>query len=259
MEKEPLFVAFSTQKGGMGKTAITVLMASHLHYVKGYQVCVIDCDYPQHSLSEMRKRDLELVLKHEHFRQLTIRQFDETGQKAYLVESCSAEQAISVTEEIVRTSEKEIDIVFFDLPGTLNTTGVIRTLAAMDYIFVPMSADRVVLESTLQYAVMLTDNLIKPKIGNLKAIRLFWNLVDGREKTPLYRAYENAIAELDLHILKTHLPDSKRFRKELSDERKTVFRSTLFPIDKSLLKGSNVPELADEICETLQIQNNGKQ
>ena len=29
------FVAFSTQKGGAGKTTLTVLMASYLHYVKG--------------------------------------------------------------------------------------------------------------------------------------------------------------------------------------------------------------------------------
>lgn len=35
MKKEPLFIAFSTQKGGAGKTTLTVLMASYLYYVKG--------------------------------------------------------------------------------------------------------------------------------------------------------------------------------------------------------------------------------
>ena len=34
MEKETLFIAFSTQKGGAGKTTLTVLVASYLHYVK---------------------------------------------------------------------------------------------------------------------------------------------------------------------------------------------------------------------------------
>ena len=33
MKKEPLFIAFSTQKGGAGKTTLTVLMASYLYYV----------------------------------------------------------------------------------------------------------------------------------------------------------------------------------------------------------------------------------
>ena len=43
---KPLYVAFSTQKGGAGKTTLTVLVASYLHYVKGYDVAVIDCDFP---------------------------------------------------------------------------------------------------------------------------------------------------------------------------------------------------------------------
>ena len=45
---KPLYVAFSTQKGGAGKTTLTVLMASYLHYVKGYDVAVIDYGFPQH-------------------------------------------------------------------------------------------------------------------------------------------------------------------------------------------------------------------
>lgn len=59
MKKEPKYIAFSTQKGGAGKTTLTVLVASYLHYVKGYNVAVVDCDYPQHSIVEMRERDLK--------------------------------------------------------------------------------------------------------------------------------------------------------------------------------------------------------
>ncbi|WP_298649627.1 ParA family protein [uncultured Proteiniphilum sp.] len=255
MRKEPLFVSFSTQKGGIGKTALTVLTASYLHFVKGFHVGVIDCDYPQHSLGEMRKRDNELVLNNDYFRELAIRQYMQLGVKTYPVEECTAEQALQRAEVMIQSSEILPEVIFFDLPGTLNSPGVIRTLAAMDYIFVPMNADRVVLESTLQYAVMLSDNLIKKNVGNLKAIYLFWNLVDGREKTLLYTAYEKVIGELGLNLLKTYLPDSKRFRKEVSDERKTVFRSTLFPVDKSLRKGSNIPELTDDICKILKLNH----
>ena len=61
MKKETLYVAFSTQKGGVGKTTFTVLVASYLYYLKGYNVAVVDCDYPQHSISAMRKRDAEQV------------------------------------------------------------------------------------------------------------------------------------------------------------------------------------------------------
>ena len=33
--------------------------------------------------------------------------------------------------------------MFFDLPGTVNSEGVINSLAGMDYIFTPISADKV--------------------------------------------------------------------------------------------------------------------
>ena len=70
MKKETLYVAFSTQKGGVGKTTFTVLVASYLYYLKGYNVAVVDCDYPQHSISAMRKRDAEQVNGDDYYKQL---------------------------------------------------------------------------------------------------------------------------------------------------------------------------------------------
>lgn len=54
MDKETLFVALSNQKGGVGKSAFTILLASYFHYVENLNVAVIDCDSPQHSLVRMR-------------------------------------------------------------------------------------------------------------------------------------------------------------------------------------------------------------
>lgn len=50
MDRQTLNVAFATQKGGSGKTAITVLVAGYLHYRLGCPLAVIDCDFPQYSL-----------------------------------------------------------------------------------------------------------------------------------------------------------------------------------------------------------------
>jgi cellulose biosynthesis protein BcsQ len=259
MKKETLFIAFSTQKGGMGKTSVTVLVASYLHYVKGCRVAIIDCDFPQHSISKERNRDSDLVMSDDYFKRAAYNQFSTLGIKAYHVKESTAAEAINDAEKLMETSSKSFDIIFFDLPGTLNSSGVIRTLATMDYIFTPISADRFVLESTLQYATMLNDHIISAGKGNLKGLYMFWNMVDGREKSPLYEAYENAISELGLQILKTFLPDSKRFRKEMSGERKTIFRSTLFPPDKNLLKDSNIEELVTEICQIIKLEDNGNE
>ena len=92
-EKETLYIAFSTQKGGAGKTTLTVLAASYLHYVKGLNVAVVDCDYPQHSIAEMRKRDLKTVMEDEHYKAMAYRQLQRIGKKAYPVIEGTAEDA----------------------------------------------------------------------------------------------------------------------------------------------------------------------
>jgi cellulose biosynthesis protein BcsQ len=259
MNKETLFVAFSTQKGGMGKTAVTVLVASYLHYVRGYRVAVLDCDFPQHSILSERKRDESLIVGNNHFKRMALEMYGKDGMKAYRVNGSTPETAIADARTLMKNAPMPFDVIFFDLPGTLNSSGVVQTLATMDYIFTPVSADRFVLESTLQYATMLNENIISVGRGNIRGLHLFWNMVDGRERSPLYEAYGNAIEELGLQIMKTSLPNLLRFRKEMSEDRGSIFRSTLFPPDKASLKGSNIDALADEICEILNLPDNGKE
>lgn len=252
MEKETLFIAFSTQKGGVGKSAFTILMSSYLHYVLGLEIAVVDCDYPQHSIAEMRQRDMDQVMKDNYYKQMAYDQFTSLKRKAYPVEKSLPENAIATAGKLIDIAANQPDIIFFDLPGTLNSKGVVKTLAGMDYIFSPVSADRVVLESTLKFASMLNENLVSVGKSNIKGLYLIWNMVDGREKSELYEVYENVIGELGLNILKTFVPDSKRFRRELTSGHKPVFRSTLFPAHSSLLKGSNFDMLAEEILQTIK-------
>ncbi|EGK06077.1 ParA family protein [Dysgonomonas mossii] len=246
MKKETLYVAFSTQKGGVGKTTFTVLVASYLYYLKGYNVAVVDCDYPQHSISAMRKRDGEQVNCDKRYKLLAYKQFKALGKKAYPVLCSTPEAAIQTAEEF-QQSDTDMDVVFFDLPGTVNSEGIINSLASMDYIFTPITADHVVLESSLSFAMTVNSLLVKNESYRLKELHLFWNQVDGREKTDLYEIYEKTIKELELPLMKTFIPDTKRYKKELSNERQSIFRSTLFPADKRMIKGSNLEELIAEL------------
>lgn len=249
--KQPKYVAFSTQKGGAGKTTLTVLVASYLHYVKGYNVAVIDCDFPQHSIHEMRERDFKMVEDDDYFKGLAYEQITKLeGKKFYPIVESSPQEALNDAEELCK--EGEYDFVFFDLPGTLNNKDLIVTLANMDYIIAPIAADRVVMESTLNYMIAVRDNIVSTGKTNIKAMYLLWNMVDGREKTDLYDVYEGVIKELGFDTLKTFIPNSLRFRREQSESRKPLFRSTLFPIDRSLIKGSNIDTLTDELLEVLK-------
>ena len=92
--KEPgneIFVAISSQKGGIGKSTITTLLSN-------------------------------------------TNPVDALGQAE------------------VMTEDEDLDIVFFDLPYTINSNGVLKTLSQMDYIFVPVSAGSFVIDLPLQRA-----------------------------------------------------------------------------------------------------------
>lgn len=251
MDKQTLNVAFATQKGGSGKTAITVLVASYLHYNCGCPLAVIDCDFPQYSLYEMRERDSRAVLKNDYLKRLAYEQMREPGRAAYPVQKCRVERAPEVAVEL--TAGGNYDLLFFDLPGTVNSTGILRTIAQMDYIFAPVSADQTVLESTLAFLDVLQRMMLGRETSRLKGIYLFWNLVDRREKSELYGRYEKVIAEMGLPMLRTRIPDTKRFRKEVDEENRAVFRSTLFAPDKRMIAGSGIPELAHEILSILKL------
>ncbi|MGL5919620.1 MAG: ParA family protein [Bacteroidales bacterium] len=254
MKKEPVYVAFSTQKGGVGKSAFTVLAASYLHYTKGYNVAVIDCDYPQHSINALRERERKQVETDEFYRQLVMNHFSTLRKKSYPIICSKAEDGIAMARDFIADETVNCDIVFFDLPGTVNTKGVIETLSSVDYIFAPIIADRFVLESTLTFASSLNEAIVMNQSNRLKGIHLFWNLVDNREKTDLYSIYEEGINSLGLSVLRTTIPDSKRFRKEMSLNRRVPFRSSFLPADKRSLRGSNIKELIDEICEIIKLE-----
>ena len=186
-EKE-LLVAVASQKGGVGKSVFTVLLASVLHYHKGLRVAVVDCDSPQHSIALMRERDIENVMKNDDLKVGLYRQHERIQKPAYPVIKSDPEKAVEDLRRYTVEKGEAFDVVLFDLPGTLRSEGVVYTVAAMDYIFVPLKADNIVMQSSLQFAKALEEELIAKGNCNLKGIRLFWNMVDRRGRKDLYEA-----------------------------------------------------------------------
>ncbi len=251
--KQSLFIAFATQKGGVGKTTFTVLAASYLHYAKGYNILVVDCDYPQYSIYSMRERDAEQIKSNENYKQLAMEQFTSLNKRAYPILKSTTENAIVMANEFLDETDMTIDLVLFDLPGTVNTKGLINTLTHLDHIFIPITADRVVLESSLSFATVINKVAVNNLESNTKSLGVFWNMVDRREKTELYEVYSKGIKTLELPLMSTKIPDSKRYRKETGRQGKTPFRSTLFPPNKEMERGSNLIALIDEVCKIINL------
>lgn len=250
---KPLFIAFSSQKGGVGKSTFTALAASILHYRLGYNVAVFDADFPQHSLMKMKERDLSMVMENEVLKKLAYRQFTTINKKAYPIIQHKAEGVIEAAQRFSDSSAIPIDVIFFDLPGTVNTPGILNALAGMHHIFTPITADRLVMESTLVFTQLLQDVIMKKGETSIETINLFWNQVDGRESTPLYGVYIQVIGELGLSLMRSQIRSSTRFRKESEVGAKTVFRSTLMPADERLMKTCGLDLFMSELLQIIQM------
>ena len=124
---EPVNISICNQKGGIGKSTFTVLLASYLHYTLGHDILVVDCDYPQWSIHAQRERELAVVEHSDYYKLMMVRQFKATGRKLWPLLKCMPPE---VPEEVERIRQNGYlpRIILYDLPGTVNTGGVIRIL-----------------------------------------------------------------------------------------------------------------------------------
>ncbi len=135
MSKE-IFVAFATQKGGIGKSTVTALAASYLHNVKGYNVAVVDCDDPQHSIHGLREHETALIGGSIYFKALACDHFRKIKKNAYPVIKSNAVNALDDAERMIAAEDvKPERCVLRHCPAPLRSNGVIRRSSQMDYHF----------------------------------------------------------------------------------------------------------------------------
>ena len=251
MKEKTEAIAFYSPKGGVGKSTVAICVASYMYYMMDEDIEFKDFDYPQYSAYNLREREIRLIKEMPEWNVAASSFFKKLGKKTYPICKCRLGDPSTG-----RLGNKENhQYCFYDYTGALYIDGLLATLARMEYIIIPIIADRFVMESALEFAKMYNDNLLTTGKTNTKGVFFLWNMVDNREKTELYSIYEQIIHQLGLSILNTYLPDSKRFRKEISVVKKGIGKSTFFPMDYNFLKGSNIKELAEEIKG---IVNNGK-
>ena len=105
MSKQCIFIALSNQKGGVGKSTMTVLLASYFHYVRGKTVAVMDCDYPQFSIQTLRDRDVSNVEKSEQLQRKLCEQYERVGKKAYPIVTAGADKVLEATGSLSETCD----------------------------------------------------------------------------------------------------------------------------------------------------------
>jgi cellulose biosynthesis protein BcsQ len=135
---------------------------------------------------------------------------------------------------------------------------VVEIFFNMDYLFVPVTASRINMESTLSFVVSINEVLTASPGIRLKNVYTFRNRMMNRERQELYNCYENALLEMDVSIMQTHIQQSVKYDREQSIEGNDyLFLSTVFPPDKPSLKGSNWDLFMDEFLKPTNLQHHG--
>lgn len=137
-----MIIIIGNQKGGAGKSTLTLLLANFLTQVKNCKITVVDMDYQQ-SISQ--KYDKAKLLEND---------------EPYEVVEASLE-SYPVLRRILGNNPKEI--VLIDLPGKLDDDGLIPVFNSADLVICPFAYEESTFESTVLFTVVLKK--INPKMA----------------------------------------------------------------------------------------------
>lgn len=250
MKKNPLFVAVSNQKGGVGKSTMLVTLASLLNYSMDKNVAIVDCDSTQRSLFNLRERDMAMVEKNKKYMVLLEEQRLK-GRKIYPIRQAKPDNARQAAGDLA--DRGDFDVIFIDLPGSMDISGVLQTIFNVDYVLTPIAADNFVMDSSFVFARSVMKFVEQRKNIPLKDVFLFWTKVKKRSNTEVLENYMALMRKQGLKILDSTIPDLCRYDKELSSNPRAYFRCSLLPPPAGLLKGSGLQELANELIVKLNL------
>ena len=165
-------ISFANEKGGVGKTTVTEMVATWIYYMTDISVAIVDID-PQQTISYVRKSDLEAL----ESTNLTLRSkklywFKEQTSNRKLYPVFSLPDA-SKFQDLYERELKNYQVVFLDLPGTVDKRQE-SILPLIQHIFIPTHVDHGTVNSSVQYAVTILKNYAKyQKDFNLRTMRFF--------------------------------------------------------------------------------------
>jgi chromosome partitioning protein len=207
-----VFISICTQKGGTGKTTLTMHMATYYHAVEHRNVIVLDADFPQHSFFNERALEIAKLRQDPEL----LEELQKQGRAPYDVRKVAMTEAPALLDQLAGLPDT---MVFLDMPGTINIAGYDQVVKRLDYVILPMEADKL----TFAAGMMTLDAFSKISRPADKPLQcyLLWNKYKTSERQSIYDSIENMAGQRpELSILETRIKDSVIWKNN---------RSTLFP------------------------------
>ncbi|WP_212768281.1 ParA family protein [Larkinella sp. C7] len=238
LPKKPTVLAFATQKGGMGKTTLSVIVASYLHYKRGLKTALLDVDGSQLSVHTQRLREAENLDEDAQFRMEERR--EKEGIDPFEILSGYPKDV----PKMITMLAPDTQVVFVDLPGNIEIAGYDLAIKSVDLLLVPMETSEYSVTTGFQYLTAIKQIGLVP-IENCWVV---WNKYKPSRDASMVEQLEDSFVSYGLQALKSRIPQRDSYQDPAN-------RSTLFPMPPAYLRNSGLKELFIEV-EELIMKNN---
>lgn len=216
-------LTFFNEKGGVGKSTFTALMASWLQYVHGKNVMVLDFDY---KLSDFRKKELRIArIKNPDFDEKSLwkcitvnhkeiaKKYGQPGKDntgyAFWFDSMADEGLFD-----------GVDVLLIDFPGSFKSFVEIYFYKKIGLIIVPTDRTSMTLETTLTLL-----NIIKKY--KFSKVACFINQIQHFVSRSIYEDVKKVIMDFGVDILPDMVSFSERIKKINNED--TLTSTLSFP------------------------------
>ena len=224
-------ISIYNEKGGVGKTTITAMLASYLAYAYGKSVCVLDFDYPAYHFMEMRRSELNIAADPKSPLSIWLRGNPSPVEPYEVISLPPGAGGIYRPEEVFtylgNILSGGFDYVFYDFPGRFAAGEPVSFIAAngfLDFMGIPMDTDN----QSRRSALVVADAIQKRGIP----LSLFWNRVsvwEAKGDGSRFRRGAEPFLSRGMEVMDESVRDIRKFSRDSSEM--AFIRSTLcFPV-----------------------------
>ena len=210
----------------MGKTTLSVLVASWLQYKRRIPVAVLDVDSSQLSVYNLRLRESEQMDDEIRAR------FNEQDIDPYPILPGDPAGVPTLLAQL----PADVQIVFVDLPGNIDVEGYETALAKVDYLLVPMETSEFSVTTGFSYLSAIRQIDLLPA----DRCRVVWNKYKESRDGALADQLEERFRQYGFESLKSRIPQRDSYQDSAN-------RSTMFPVPATYLRNSGLKDLFAEI------------
>jgi chromosome partitioning protein len=196
-----MIILIGNQKGGAGKSTLTLLLANYLTTIRQHKVTILDMDYQQSIASKAEKAK---ILENEPL---------------YEVVPVDLKQFPDLLHVIHRNQH---DIAILDMPGKMDDDGLIPALGAADIVLCPFAYDEFTVDSTLLFAMVVRQ------INNRAPLIFIPNRIKQTVKYETQTEVEKVIREFGVII--PAIPDRIDFQRVSTFQTPLILYPVILPM-----------------------------